>query len=116
MKRLHPSTWLLFICALLFAACAQLGVPAADTFNKRLLAGYQTVESVATTANTLHAAGKLSGADVDNVVATSRTAIAGLNVARQVYQGNPQAGDDKLTATITVLTALQVYLATKEKK
>lgn len=115
MTRLHPTTWLMFACALMFAACAQLGVPAADTFNKRLLAGYQTVETVASTASTLRTAGKLSDADRDNVVATSRTAIAGLDLAKQTHATNPQAGNDKLTATITVLTALQAYLATKEK-
>lgn len=117
-QRLRPITWLAFIAALLLvlAACAQLGVPAADTFNKRLLAGYQTVEAIATSAGSLRAAGKLSDADRDNVVATSRTAIAGLDLARQVHQTNPQAGDDKLSATITVLTALQAYLATKGAK
>lgn len=113
MNRTHPL--FAFVFALLLAACAQLGVPAADTFNKRLLAGYQTVETIASTAGTLRTAGKLSDSDRDNVVATSRTAIAGLDVAKQVYATNPQAGDDKLTATITVLSALSAYLATKEK-
>lgn len=115
MRHLHPQTWLLFACALILAACAQLGVPSPDTFNKRALAGYQTVETIATTAGSLRSAGKLSDADRDNVVATSRTAIAALDLARQVHATNPQAGEDKLSATITVLAALSAYLAAKEK-
>lgn len=114
MTRLHPTTWLLFACALLLSACAALGVPDADTFNKRAMAGYQTIETVASTAGTLRIAGKLSDADRDNVVSTTRAAITGIDLAKQIYQTNPQAGNDKLTATITVLTALQAYLATKQ--
>jgi hypothetical protein len=114
MRRLH-QTWLLF-AFLLLSACAQLGVPSPDTFNKRALAGYSTVEGIAKTATELRTAGKLSDADRDNVVATSRTAIAGLDLARQVHSANPQAGEDKLTATIAVLTALQAYMATKGAK
>ena len=116
MKRLHPTTWLMFVCALVLCACAQLGVPAADTFNKRLLAGYHTVDAVANTASALRAAGKLSDADRDNVVNTGRTAVAGLDVARMLHATNPQAGEDRLTATIAVLTALQTYLATQGSK
>lgn len=121
-RRLHPHHWPLLagllatLLSALLISCAQMGVPAADTFNKRLMAGYQTVEAIAWSAGSLRSAGKLSDADRDNVVATSRTAIAALDLARQVHATNPQAGDDKLSATITVLGALQAYLATKGAK
>lgn len=116
MKRTHPATWLAFCFALLLAACAQLGVPEADTFNKKVFAGYNTVEGIAKTASDLRTAGKLSDGDRDNVVATARSAIQGLDLAKTLHASNPQAGNDKLTATITVLTALQAYLATRGAK
>ena len=47
------------------------------------------------------------------MVSTLRSAEAGIDLAVLTYKTNPQAGGDKLTATITVLTALQAYLATK---
>lgn len=105
-----------FIAALAVAflmGCSTLGVQSPTDFNGRLAAGYKTVEGVANTATQLRAAGKLSDADRENVVATSRTAVAGLDLAGQVHKTNPAAGDQKLTATIAVLTALQTYLATK---
>jgi hypothetical protein len=119
MKRLsldHVMAAFVLLSMMLVTACAAIGVPSPDTFNKRALAGYSTVEGIAKTASELRTAGKLSDADRDNVVATSRTAIAGLDLARQVHSANPQAGEDKLSATITVLAALQAYLATKGAK
>lgn len=113
MNRLLAPFFLTF--ALLLAACAQLGVPAADTFNKKALVAYTTVEGVAKTAASLRAAGKLSDSDRENVLTTGRAAVTGIELAKQIYTTNPQAGDDKLTATITVLAALQTYLASKEK-
>jgi type II secretory pathway component PulM len=112
LAKLAASCFLIFA----LAACAAFGTPAPQSFNQRLVAGYTTVEAVANTATQLRAAGKLSDADKDNVVSTSRTALAGLDLAAQVHKTNPAAGQDKLTATITVLTALQAYLLTKESK
>lgn len=115
MKRLHPTTWLMFACALLLAACTALGVKAPETFNERLAAGYVTVEGIAKQAQQLRAAGKLSDADRANVVATNTQAIAALDLAKQIHATNPQAGTEKLTAAIAVLNGLSTYLATKEK-
>lgn len=113
MNRTHPTTWLMFACALLLAACQALGVKAPETFNERLAAGYVTVEGIAKQAQQLRAAGKLSDADRANVVATNTQAIAGLDLAKQIHDTNPQAGTEKLTAALTVLNALSAYLATK---
>lgn len=112
MKRLIALLPGLLFAAILMA-CSTFGVQAPQTFNQRLMAGYTAVEVVATNATQLRAAGKLSDADRENVVATGRTAVAGLDLAAQVHKTNPAAGQEKLTATIAVLTALQAYLATK---
>ena len=101
------------VLALVLAACANLGVQAPATFNQKVLAAHATVTAIANSATSLRAAGKLSDADRDNVVSTLRSAEAGIDLAVLTYKTSPQAGGDKLTATITVLTALQAYLATK---
>lgn len=114
MKRLNLFHLFWFLPLMLFA-CAQLGVPAADTFNKKALVAYSTVEGVAKTAASLRAAGKLSDSDRENVLTTGRAAVTGIELAKQMRPADPQAAEDKLTATITVLSALSAYLASKEK-
>jgi cbb3-type cytochrome oxidase cytochrome c subunit len=100
---------LLFVGALLLTACAAFGVPPATTFNTRALAATNTVQVVAKQAITMRAAGKLSDADRDNVVATLRTVEGGIDIASKT-------GDiTKLDATVAILTSLQTYLATKEQ-
>jgi hypothetical protein len=113
--RTYSSGLLLALFAVLMSACAQLGVKSPETFNERLAAGYVAVEGVAKQAQALRMAGKLSDSDRANVVATNTQAIAALDLAKQIHATNPQAGTEKLTAAITVLTALSSYLATKEK-
>lgn len=110
MKRLF-----LILATALLTACAQLGVPAADTFNKKAVAAHNTVTAVAKAATTLRAAGKLSDADRDNVVATLRSAETGIDLATMVAKTDAPAGMTKLDTSIAVLTALQTYLLTKEK-
>ena len=111
MKRIN--LYLALVLAVVLAACASLGVQAPATFNQKVLAAHATVTAIANSAGTLRATGKLSDADRDNVVSTLRSAEAGIDLAVTTYKANPPAGGDKLTATITVLTALQAYLATK---
>jgi outer membrane lipoprotein SlyB len=111
MKRLLAIAASLMLA--LLVGCTTMGVASPDTFKKRQLAGYTTVEGVANTANQLRAAGKLSETDRHNVVTTARTAVAGLDVAGQVHKTDPAGGEKKLAATIAVLTALQTYLASQ---
>lgn len=94
------------------SACQQLGVAPADTFNKKLLSGYTTVQAVADSAKVLQVAGKLSQADRDKVVATNMAAIQALDLAATVHKTDPAAGDAKLQATLLSLQALQAYLQT----
>jgi hypothetical protein len=105
------------ICALLLAfisACASNAAP--DTFNKRIAAAYVTVNAVADSATAALTAGKITKADATNVVTTTRAALQAIDVANAIHANNPQAGEDKLAATLAVLTALQAYLATQGVK
>ena len=95
-------------------ACAAMGVPTADTFNKKLLGGYATVETVAKTASVLRTAGKLSDVDLNNVVATNRQAIAGLDIAAATAKTDLGAANTKLQATLVILTALESYLTSQQ--
>lgn len=104
----------LLICTVLagaLLACAGLGVPPADTYDKKVAAAYALVATVADGTTALVTAGKISKADAVNVKATADTAIAGIDAAKGMFETNPAAAQTKLTSTIAILTALQVYLA-----
>lgn len=103
-----------FLLALALSACAALGVPTADTFNKKLISGYSTVQVVAKSASALRAAGKLSEVDRANVVDTNRQVLAGLDLARLTSQTDLAAAQSKLESTLLILTALESYLQTKQ--
>lgn len=98
----------------LLTACASLGVPQADTFNKQVVVANSLVESAATTASTLHAAGKISDADKDNVYQQGTEARVGIELLRQLHATDPLKAENRLSAIIAGLTALQTRLEAKE--
>jgi len=49
-------------------------------------------------------------ADAENVLKQTDTVIAGLDIARSYSATNPIAANDKLTATLTILQAVQSYI------
>lgn len=67
------------------------------------------------TATTLLAADRISARDAQQIHDQAVNLKSGLEIAEQVHATNPAAGDDKLSATITALTALQGYLQAREK-
>lgn len=104
--------FLMLAAVALLTACAQLGVPPADTFQKRLAAGYTTVATVADSARTLLVTGRITPADAQRVEKTNTEALAGLDAAAQLAQTSPGQADTRLTVAITVLSGLQAFLAT----
>lgn len=112
--KLSPIKWLWAVLALMLAACVATG-PAApvDTFNKKLVVGYATVEGVVKSSSQLRAAGLLSDADRDNVVDMARTAVQGMDLARSLASTDPAAATAKLQVSLTALQALQAYLLQK---
>jgi len=109
----RPQLFLLAFALALLQACAGL---TPDTFNKKLAAGYATVQTVNESAGSLLTANKISKKDAQNVVDTSRMAVAGLDTAAEIGKTDLSAGNAKLTATIAIVTALQAYLVTKGGK
>ncbi len=111
----NPFALWLATVVLALAACASEGL-ALDTFNKKVVGAYATVQTVAETANAALVSGKLSKADAQNVVATSRTALAAIDVAEHVHATDPVAGENKLLSALVILQALQAYLAAQGVK
>lgn len=106
----------LVLCMLLASAliaCASLGVPTPDTFNKKLAVGISTVTELRSTATTLLVAGKITATDAQNIQTQADNAAAGITIARSLSGADLTAADAKLTASVTILTALQAYLAMK---
>lgn len=115
MKHLNPATYLMtFMCALL-VACASLGVPAPQTMNEKIAAAQAAITQVRVSATQLLNGGKISAADGENVLTTTDAAAKGVEVARTISAQDPTAAQAKLTAIVTGLSALQLYLASRQK-
>lgn len=110
-KTAYAAFWAALLVVL--AACSTINLNAPKSFNAGLQDGYTTVTAIAQTAATLKAAGKITDADVTNIVTVLEQMKSGLDIARQIHATDPQAGSDRLAAVITSLTALQVYLASR---
>lgn len=95
---------------LVLSACTTLGIEAPKTFNERLAAGYTTVTGVRNVTADLLTAGSITADDAGNVQAQADNARTGLDLAREIHATNPPAGDAKLDAVVTGLSALQAYL------
>lgn len=102
--------------ALLFllTACASLGIPQADTFNKQVIVANSLVESVATTASSLHATGKITDEDKASVYQQGTEARAAIELVRNVHTADPLAAENRLNTIIVALTALQSRLEAQQ--
>lgn len=109
MKRV--SYFLVLLAATVLVACAGFDPSPADTFNKKLAAGYTTVAAVAETATTLVKAGKLSSDDARKVHAALVQVVAALDAAEQLAATDLAAAGSRLEISIALLTNLQAYLA-----
>ena len=106
--------YLLYVLLLIAAGCATLGVPTPTKFGERLATGYTTATAVLDNARILLQSKKISPTDAENVVKQTDNLVAALDIARQLNGTNPAAANDKLSATLLALTALQTYLNTKK--
>lgn len=98
----------------LLAGCAALGVPEADTFNKRVIVANSIAESAASTVATLTATGKLSKEDAQSALDRVRTAAIGIDIARDALPADPKAADARLTAVVAALNAIVAELETRK--
>jgi hypothetical protein len=105
---------LLWLFLVLAAGCASLGIPTPETFNERIAAAQTAVNTVVSDVGILLVAKKITPDDAENVIKQTDNLVAGLKVARQLSGTSVVAANDKLSATLLALTALQTYVATKK--
>lgn len=91
-------------------ACQTLGLPTAQTFNERTAVALAGVTTVRDTARALVTTGAISADDAQNIQTQADTAREGINVARGLHASNPGGAENRLSAAVTILQALQTYL------
>lgn len=99
---------------LILTACASLGLPVAKTFNERVAVAYGTVTSVRQTTSTLLVAKKINADEAQKVQTQANSARDAIDLAVTVNATNPTDADTRLTAAISILSALQTYLESKK--
>lgn len=97
------------------AACTSLGVPTPENFSERVAAALTTTTTVRQTATTLLNSQIISSGDAENVLKQTDNAREGIEVARALRNVSPGAAEDKLTATLVILRALEKYLADRQQ-
>lgn len=107
---------LCYLLLLLAAGCASLGIPTPTSFNERLAAGYTTATAIVEGTRIVLAARKITPDDAQNILKQTDNLVSALDLVRVMNKTDPVAANTKLGATITALTALQAYLASKEKQ
>jgi hypothetical protein len=112
MKRLYALPLLLLA---LLVGCQAVGLPQPQDFNDKLTSGYATVTAINDSATKLLTAKKIAPDDAQHILEQTRNAKAGLDIARIAHRTDPTGADAKLTSIRTALSALNGYLASKEK-
>lgn len=95
---------------LVLSGCASLGMPAPQTFNERLAAGYVSATSIRMSATTLLNGSVITSGDAENLQKQADVAREGLDIARALPA---LQAEDKLQATLVILQAAQTYLCGK---
>jgi hypothetical protein len=98
----------------LLQACASLGTPPIDTFNKRVAVAYTSIQTVAESALALQRAGKLSPADVDKIRFGLHESMDEVRAAEALVGTDVGAAQTQLQAAIRIFTGLQVFVSMKQ--
>jgi hypothetical protein len=119
------NNFALLAIGLMIAGCAALGVQAPKAFTDRAAVAQITVTQIRQQATTLLNAGAITAKDARNAQSTADAGNEAIDLALQFYSASCPAptakpcdvptATAKLDAAIAVLTAAQVYLATKQK-
>jgi hypothetical protein len=114
-REIFAAIGLAGVLVYLITGCSTLGVPSADTFNKKWLAAQTADTAVLQMDLTLLQAEKISKEDAANVEAQADNVKSGLDIARTLYATDQTAGSTKLDSVVIALQAIQNYLAAKGK-
>lgn len=107
-KPAYTAFWAVLLLTL--TACQTLGVPQADTFNKKALATIKALDGVVQTVPPLVASGRLEAPTARNIITQVEHMKVGVDLAIQAYDSDPSGSTDKLDNIITALTAIQNQL------
>lgn len=110
----RPSLLVVTAVTALLVACASM--PAPKTFEDNVAATVVSVTQTRKAAELLLVAGKITRADAENVQKQADNAREAVAVAMAIRTTDPGAAQNKLTAAVTVLRALDTYLAQKGSK
>ena len=102
------------VAVLIIGACSYIGQPTPETFNERAAAAYTSVTAVRQTALTLLQTRVITPADAQNVQEGADNVRAGIDVARNIAATDPGQAENRLTAAIAALNALNAYLASQQ--
>jgi hypothetical protein len=98
----------------LLAGCAALGVPSADTFNKKAAAATVSVNTGSQTVLTLLQARKITPDESDKYTQTLDDAQKAIDATRVVYKTDPTSAENRLATIITGLNLLLAELETRK--
>lgn len=113
LRSAQAAFLLLFTIAVL--GCAQLGLPTPTTMNEKIAAAQSSATQLRVTATQLLNAKTISSQDATNVLRTTDAATEGIAVALAMSASDPTGANTRLQTTITLLSTLQAYLATKKQ-
>lgn len=110
MKQLIAVPLLLLI----LTACASLGVPPADTFNKQAAAAVSSVNAASQLSLTLLQARKITPDESDAFVGRAEDAQEAIDLTRSIRSTDPAGAQDRLDAIIRSLQILTAELEARK--
>lgn len=114
MRRLSAVYFAYLLVAQFIVGCAALGVPTADTFNKKAAGAVQTVNAASQLTLTLLQARKITPDENDAYIARAEQAQHAITVTRGLHATDPQGAEDRLALIIASLTILQSELEARK--
>jgi hypothetical protein len=99
---------------LILTACASLGVPPADTFNKQAAAAVSSVNAASQLSLTLLQARKITPDESDAYTARAEDAQEAIDLTRSIRSTDPAGAQDRLDAIIRTLQILTVELEARK--
>ena len=109
----HALFGVVMACAL--AACASLGVPTPKTFNEKAAAALTGLTAATNTTTQLLDQRLISSNDANNIAVQLDNMRSGVDIARQLHQSQPAAGEARIETIAVALQALTDYLQTRQK-
>ena len=107
--------WILMAMMITALGCTALGLPQPETLSEKIAAAQGSVTQVRVTATDLLNAKTISVADAENALRVTDAASDGIVIARTLAAQDPTAAQARQTMVVTILSGVQLYLASKRK-